>query len=130
MASSLPASILPGVRSQPRPASYELNLHQAVWEWGDGTTTNATVNGATASGTHTYGAAGTYKVKLTVTDMAGQTGNSTTTAVASAATAVPTATTPVPTAPVSPTPVPAPGFVLISLALIGGAMLVATMRKK
>jgi PKD repeat protein len=127
----LPASIAPGVSFTASAEFTESNLDRAVWEWGDGTTANASVNGATASGTHTYSTAGTFTVKMTVTDKAGNTGSAAATAAVAAATSAPTATpTAVPTAPVSPTPVPAPSFLLISLALIGGAMLVATTRKK
>ena len=43
---SLPAGIAPGVSFTASAGYTELNLDRAVWEWGDGTTTNATVNGA------------------------------------------------------------------------------------
>ncbi|HEY3274106.1 MAG TPA: PKD domain-containing protein, partial [Methanocella sp.] len=130
---TLPSGIVQGTMFTASAGFTEMNRKQAVWEWGDGTTSNGTMSDTAISGSHTYNTAGTYTVKLTVTDRAGNTGSATATATVATAvvTAVPTATpTPVPTAPVSPTPVPAPGFVLISLALIGGAMLVATMRKK
>lgn len=46
--------------------------HTAVWSWGDGTTSAATVidagRGGSASGTHTYSAPGVYAVTLTVSD--------------------------------------------------------------
>jgi chitodextrinase len=45
------------------------------WEWGDGTSA-----GSGATPTHTYATAGTYSVRLTVTDDAGTTGTATTTA--------------------------------------------------
>lgn len=38
------------------------------WSWGDGTFTN----GTNSAPTHTYAAAGTYKITLTVTDNANQ----------------------------------------------------------
>jgi subtilase family serine protease len=44
-----------------------------AWTWGDGTTTAAT----TAATSHKYTTAGTYSVKLTVTDKYGQTGSTT-----------------------------------------------------
>jgi hypothetical protein len=51
-----------------------LDTHTATWDWGDGTTSAATLaepgaghNGA-VGGAHTYAAAGTYTVRLTVTD--------------------------------------------------------------
>jgi PKD repeat protein len=43
------------------------------WDFGDGTTPHAT----TANAAHTYGASGTFNVKLTVTDGAGLTGEKT-----------------------------------------------------
>ena len=52
-----------------------LDTHTAVWHWGDGTTSAGTVTESDGSGTvadsHTYTAAGTYTVKLTVTDKDG-----------------------------------------------------------
>ncbi len=54
------------------------DTHTAIWNWGDGSVTQGTVtpaNGSgTASGSHTYTAAGVYTVKLTVTDSSGLTG--------------------------------------------------------
>jgi uncharacterized delta-60 repeat protein len=46
------------------------NSHAAVWAWGDGTTSNATINQATntASGSHSYSEPGVYSISLTVTD--------------------------------------------------------------
>jgi PKD repeat protein len=44
-----------------------------AWDFGDG----GTSTGAAASTTHTYGAIGTYVVRLTVTDSAGRTGTAT-----------------------------------------------------
>ncbi len=44
------------------------DTHSATWEWGDGSTSAGAVNAGTASGSHTYTAAGVYTVKLTVTD--------------------------------------------------------------
>lgn len=40
-----------------------------LWEWGDGTTTN----GTRSDPSHVYAVAGTYTIKLTVTDNANQT---------------------------------------------------------
>lgn len=49
-----------------------LDTHTAVWDWGDGTTSNATVTESNGSGsvsnTHTYSVTGVYTVKLTVND--------------------------------------------------------------
>jgi PKD repeat protein len=44
-----------------------------TWNWGDGASTNS---GGVSAQTHTYGAAGTYPVTLTITDSAGQTATS------------------------------------------------------
>jgi PKD repeat protein len=40
----------------------------AVWKWGDGTTSAGTVNGSTATGSHTYKKSGIYLVTVTVKD--------------------------------------------------------------
>lgn len=56
-----------------------LDVHTAVWDWGDGTTSvgevHDSVNGRQGAGSvfgnHTYSAAGLYTVTLTVTDSAG-----------------------------------------------------------
>jgi probable HAF family extracellular repeat protein len=52
------------------------DTHKAVWSWGDGSKTVATVsekNGAgSASGQHAYRAAGIYTVRLTLTDSSGK----------------------------------------------------------
>lgn len=49
-----------------------LDTHTAIWDWGDGTTSAATVveagGSGAASGTHAYTGAGVYTVTLTVTD--------------------------------------------------------------
>ncbi|HEY0735113.1 MAG TPA: Calx-beta domain-containing protein [Herpetosiphonaceae bacterium] len=48
------------------------DTHTAIWDWGDGTTTEASVDemrgAGTAKGSHVYTTPGTYTVKLTVTD--------------------------------------------------------------
>jgi PKD repeat protein len=48
------------------------DTHTGTWDWGDGTTSAATIDESggtgTAKGTHTYAAAGLYPVQLTVTD--------------------------------------------------------------
>ncbi|OGG55213.1 MAG: hypothetical protein A3F84_08320 [Candidatus Handelsmanbacteria bacterium RIFCSPLOWO2_12_FULL_64_10] len=46
------------------------DTHTAVWAWGDGNTSSGAVNEETGSvsGSHTYAAAGVYRVTLTVTD--------------------------------------------------------------
>ena len=44
------------------------------WDFGDGSTAD---QGTTATVTHTYGAAGTYTVKLTITDSKGRTASTT-----------------------------------------------------
>lgn len=52
-----------------------LDTHTAVWHWGDGTTSAATVvesgGSGTTSGSHTFAAAGTYNVSCTITDKDG-----------------------------------------------------------
>lgn len=49
-----------------------LDAHTGAWDWGDGTTSAATVTGAggsgSASGTHLYAVPGVYTVRLTVSD--------------------------------------------------------------
>lgn len=53
------------------------DTHTAVWSWGDGASTPATVteaNGSgSAKGTHTYSASGVYTVSIAVTDNTGKT---------------------------------------------------------
>ena len=46
------------------------DIHTAVWDWGDNTTSSGTVDQVadTVSGSHTYTSAGVYTVTLTVTD--------------------------------------------------------------
>jgi hypothetical protein len=70
----LPTSVIPGAAFIASPPYVETNLDQAIWDWSDGSTSEATRTGTTASGTHIYSTAGTYTVKLTVTDKAGQHG--------------------------------------------------------
>jgi hypothetical protein len=52
-----------------------LDTHTAIWNWGDGATSSGVVSEAngsgSASGDHTYSAAGVYTVTLTVTDKDG-----------------------------------------------------------
>ncbi|WP_158267659.1 T9SS type A sorting domain-containing protein [Adhaeribacter arboris] len=48
------------------------NLSSAVWNWGDGSTSPATLKSSTISGSHKYTKAGTYSPVLTVTDACGQ----------------------------------------------------------
>ena len=55
------------------------DTHSASWSWGDGTpagsaTVSETNGSGTASGFHTYAAAGIYPVSLAVTDNTGKTG--------------------------------------------------------
>jgi hypothetical protein len=56
------------------------NTHTAVWNWGDGSTSNGTVsesNGAgTVTGSHAYSVDGVYTVTLTVTNNGGGSGQS------------------------------------------------------
>jgi len=57
-----------------------LDTHTAVWAWGDGRTSVGTVTesggSGTVDGTHSYAAAGTYTVTLSVADKDGGTGQS------------------------------------------------------
>jgi alpha-tubulin suppressor-like RCC1 family protein len=57
-----------------------LDTHTAVFNWGDGSSSTATVSEAsgsgTANGTHIYTAAGVYIITLTVTDNSGASGQS------------------------------------------------------
>jgi PKD repeat protein len=57
-----------------------LDTHTAIWDWGDGITSTATVsttNGAgTITATHTYTTPGVYTIRLTVTDDEGDSGES------------------------------------------------------
>jgi len=54
--------------SDPFPGGY---VTQYVWNWGDGSAPTTTT---TPSAPHTYSAAGTFTIKLTVTDRYGVTG--------------------------------------------------------
>ncbi|HYN30580.1 MAG TPA: ExeM/NucH family extracellular endonuclease, partial [Dermatophilaceae bacterium] len=49
--------------------------HTATVDWGDGTTTPATVTDGTVTATHTYAAPGLYRVTVTVTDSFGNAGS-------------------------------------------------------
>jgi PKD repeat protein len=51
--------------------------HTAAWDWGDGTTDTDQSAVSPLSASHTYTLPGVYTVKLTVTDSAGETGEST-----------------------------------------------------
>jgi predicted extracellular nuclease len=53
------------------------DTHTATVDWGDGTTTPATVADGTVTATHTYAAAGFHAVTVTVTDGFGNRGSST-----------------------------------------------------
>ncbi|KKQ86039.1 MAG: hypothetical protein UT08_C0002G0061 [Candidatus Woesebacteria bacterium GW2011_GWB1_38_8] len=44
------------------------DTHTAVWKWGDSSTSEGTVTGGSATGSHPYTSAGVYTVKVTVTD--------------------------------------------------------------
>ncbi|MCB0189319.1 MAG: hypothetical protein KDE31_33845, partial [Caldilineaceae bacterium] len=45
------------------------DTHTGTWDWGDGSTSAATINGGTVgSDNHTYAAPGVYTLKLTITD--------------------------------------------------------------
>ncbi|MDV4343621.1 tandem-95 repeat protein [Methanoculleus sp. YWC-01] len=57
------------------------DTHTATWTWGDGATSEGTVDEATGtvSGSHTYTAPGTCTITLTVTDSEGASGTGTTT---------------------------------------------------
>lgn len=47
------------------------DTHEAEWEWGDGTTSPAVIDGPNVSGDHLYAAPGLYTVTLTVIDKDG-----------------------------------------------------------
>ena len=75
------------------------------WTWGDNT-----AGGSGAAATHTFTQAGTYQVKLTVEDNAGNVGTATRTITVTAPTPTPTPTpTPSPSPTPTATPTPAPG---------------------
>lgn len=46
--------------------------HTAAWDWGDGSSSAGTVDGLSASGSHSYAEPGIYTVTCTVTDAAGE----------------------------------------------------------
>jgi parallel beta-helix repeat protein len=46
----------------------DIEIHTAVWSWGDDSTSVGTAEGGTATGSHTYDTAGVYTVTLTITD--------------------------------------------------------------
>lgn len=123
----------------------EANPQRMEWDFGDGTGSMATVTNNIARTSHAYKLPGSYRITLNVADKAGNAAKSTATVTiyGTVPTSLPTETpTPVvtlmPTPTPTPTPVPLPStsptpmpdLALISLALIGGAMLVAVMRKK
>lgn len=123
----------------------EANPQRMEWDFGDGTGSMATVTKEVARTSHAYKQPGSYRITLNVADKAGNAVKSTATVIiyGTVPTSLPTETptpvvTLVPTPTPTPTPVPLPStsptpmpdLALISLALIGGAMLVAVMRKK
>ncbi len=57
------------------------DIHTATWTWGDGATSEGTVDEATGTvtGSHAYTTPGTYTITLTVTDSAGSSGTGTAT---------------------------------------------------
>jgi hypothetical protein len=125
------------------PSLIEENPQRIEWDFGDGTGTAPTPSNNVVRGLHAYKQPGSYRITLNVADKAGNAVTSTAmvTIYGTGPTALPTATpvptpeatptpTPVPLPPATPTPTPAAGLLLISLALIGGAMLVATTGKK
>jgi PKD repeat protein len=120
----------------------EENPQRIEWDFGDGTGTAAKPSENVVRGLHAYQQPGSYRITLTVADKAGNAVASTTmvTIYGTIPTALPTATpvptpeatpvpTPVPLPSATPKPTPAPSFLLASLALIGGAMLLAVTRK-
>lgn len=123
----------------------EANPERIEWDFGDGTGMMATVgNDNVARTSHAYRQPGPYRITLNVIDLAGNAARSTATvtiygtARTSPATPVPTPApeptatpTQVPLPSATPKPAtPAPGIVLVSIALIGGAMLLAGTRKR
>jgi len=56
------------------------DTHTAVWNWGDGSTSEGSITessgSGSVSGSHTYSAAGVYTITLTVTDQEGASGTS------------------------------------------------------
>jgi PKD repeat protein len=49
------------------------NLFSAVWDWGDGSTSEGIIDDQTINGEHPYTSAGLYEVTLTITDQCGET---------------------------------------------------------
>lgn len=54
-----------------------LDTHTAVWDWGDGVTSEGVVDGYNVSGQHVYNAPGVYTLTLTVQDDDGGVGSAT-----------------------------------------------------
>jgi hypothetical protein len=52
-----------------------MDTHTAVWDWGDGTTTDSMVANYTVSGSHIYMPPGVYTIQLTVRDSVGGAGS-------------------------------------------------------
>ena len=44
------------------------DVHSGIWEWGDGSSSAATIAGGGADGSHSYAAAGRYTIRLVLTD--------------------------------------------------------------
>lgn len=52
-------------------ASFDNDVYSGEWDWGDGSTSSATISSSTVTDSHTYDAPGVYTIQLVVNDASG-----------------------------------------------------------